>query len=156
MLNQLRDVFSSFQKHDVKYLGIGGIAAVLNGVPRATFNLDILNEATQENARHLLEALLDANLGTAALTSAHDLLAHKITIFKDLVRVELQTTTPGISFESAWIKREVMKYQGQEFYVVSRTDLISSKLATGRDVDLEDVRLPKQDDDNDELYSRTD
>lgn len=156
MLNQLRDVFSSFQKHDVKYLGIGGIAAVLNGVPRATFNLDILNEATQENARHLFEALLDANLGTAALTSAHDLLAHEITIFMDLVRVELQTTTPGISFESAWIKREVMKYQGQEFYVVSRTDLISSKLATGRDVDLEDVRLPKQDDDNDELYSRTD
>lgn len=156
MLNQLRDVFSSFQKHDVKYLGIGGSAAVLHGVPRATFNLDILNEATQENARHLFEALLDANLGTAALTSAHELLAHEITVFKDLVRVELQTTTPGISFESAWIKREVMKYQGQEFYVVSRTDLISSKLATGRDVDLEDVRLPKQDDDNDELYSRTD
>lgn len=91
----------------------------------------------------MLEALLDANLGTAALTSAHGLLAHEITIFKDLVRVELQTTTPGISFESAWKKREVMNYQGQEFYVVSRQDLISLKLATGRDVDLEDVRLLK-------------
>jgi len=32
MLNQLRDVFSSFQKHNVKYLVIGGIAAVLHGV----------------------------------------------------------------------------------------------------------------------------
>jgi hypothetical protein len=33
MLNQLKDVFSSFQKHEVRYLVIGGIAAVLHGVP---------------------------------------------------------------------------------------------------------------------------
>jgi hypothetical protein len=41
MLNQLKDVFKSFQKHNVRYLVIGGIAAVLYGVPRATFDLDI-------------------------------------------------------------------------------------------------------------------
>ena len=72
MLNQLRDVFASFQRHEVKYLVIGGIAAVLYGVPRATFDLDILIEATPENARRLLDAMLDAELGTAALTSAAD------------------------------------------------------------------------------------
>lgn len=38
MLNQLRDVFASFQRHNVKYVVIGGIAAVLHGVPRATFD----------------------------------------------------------------------------------------------------------------------
>ena len=37
MLNRLAGVFKCFQKHDVKYLVIGGIAAVLYGVPRATF-----------------------------------------------------------------------------------------------------------------------
>ena len=51
MLNQLRDVFVSFQKYEVKYVVIGGIAAVLHGVPRATFDLDILIEATPDNAR---------------------------------------------------------------------------------------------------------
>jgi len=35
----------------------------------------------------------------------------------------------------------MMDYQAQEFYVVSLNDLISSKRAAGRDVDLEDVRL---------------
>ena len=35
MLNQFRDVFASLQKHEVKYVVIGGIAAVLHGVPRA-------------------------------------------------------------------------------------------------------------------------
>lgn len=46
MLNQLRDVFASLQRHQVNYAVIGGIAAVLHGVPRATFDLDILIEAT--------------------------------------------------------------------------------------------------------------
>lgn len=41
MLNRLGEVFASFPKHKVKYLVIGGIATVLHGVPRATFDLDI-------------------------------------------------------------------------------------------------------------------
>ncbi len=141
MLNQLQDVFSSLQKHKVKYVIIGGIAAVLHGVPRATFDLDILIEATRENAERLLNALLDAGLGTASMTTADELLAHEITIFKDRVRVDVQTRTPGIKFEDAWKRREQVDFHGQEFYVLSKKDLIASKRAAGRKIDLEDVRL---------------
>ena len=141
MLNRLRDVFKSFQQYDVRYVVIGGIASVLHGVPRATFDLDILIEATPENAERLLQAMLDAGLGTASLTSAEDLLAHEITIFKDRVRIDVQTSTPGIGFEQAWDHRQVMSFQGDEFFVVSKEDLIRSKRAAGRDIDLADVRL---------------
>ncbi|MEJ5309951.1 MAG: DUF6036 family nucleotidyltransferase [Anaerolineae bacterium] len=141
MLNQLKAVFASLQQHNVKYLVIGGIAAVLYGVPRATFDLDILIEATSENAQRLLDALEAARFGTAALTSADDLLAHEITIFRDWVQVDVQTATPGIDFATAWHNRETLKYQGQEFYVVCKADLIASKQAAGRPKDLEDVRL---------------
>jgi hypothetical protein len=143
MLNQLQDVFASLQKHNVKYVIIDGIAAVLHGVPRATFDLDILIEATPDNAQRLLDALLEARLGTALLTSAEELLAHEITVFKDRVRIDVQTATPGLHFEDAWRNRETMEYRGQTFYVVSRDDLIASKLAAGRQIDLEDVRLLK-------------
>jgi len=51
MLNRLQGVFSSFQKHDVRYLVIGGIAAVLYGVPRATFDVDILIEVFRDRKR---------------------------------------------------------------------------------------------------------
>lgn len=146
MLNRLRDVFASFQSHKVKYLVIGGIAAVLYGVPRATFDLDILIEATPENARNLLEAMAAANLGTATLISVDELLAHEITIFQDRVRIDVQTSTPGLEFKAAWNNREVMVYQGQKFFVVSKGDLIASKIAAGRAVDLEDVRLLTIDD----------
>jgi len=46
MLNRLRDVFASFEKYEVRYVIIGGIAAILYGVPRATFDLDILIQAS--------------------------------------------------------------------------------------------------------------
>jgi hypothetical protein len=141
MLNQLLGVFASFQKHNVKYVVIGGIASILYGVPRATFDLDILIETTPDNAQRLLDALADAKLGTAFLTSADELLAHEITIFKDLVRIDVQTFTPGLEFRNAWENRNTIEYQGQSFFVVSKDDLIASKRAAGRARDLEDVRL---------------
>ena len=141
MINRLQDVFKSFQQHDVRYVVIGGIAAILYGVPRATFDLDILIEATPDNTQRLLNALLDAGLGTAALTNVEDVLAHEITIFRDRVRLDVQTSTPGIKFRDAWRRRKIMSYHGQEFSILSKDDLISSKRMAGRDVDIEDVRL---------------
>jgi hypothetical protein len=147
MLNQLKGVFSSFQKHDVRYVVIGGIAAILYGVPRATFDLDILVEASTENAEKLLDALIEANLGTATLVTPAELLAHEITIFQDRVRIDVQTSTPGLRFEDAWQHKEMMDYQGQNFFVASKRDLISSKRAAGREIDLEDIRLLGSDQD---------
>lgn len=141
MLDQLQSVFASFQKNDVRYLVIGGIAAVLYGVPRATFDLDVLIEPTLENAKRLLRAMSEAGLGTAALASADEVLATEITIFTDRIRLDVKTSTPGIVFEEAWQRRVTMNYKGQVLEVVSLADLIASKRASGRDVDLEDVRI---------------
>lgn len=141
MLNRLQDVFRCFQKHKVRYLVIGGVASVLHGVPRATFDLDILIEATPDNAKRLLDALLDAQLATALLTTPEDLLAYEITVLEDKVRIDVQTSSPGVNFQDAWQRCETMNYHGQEFYVLSKDDLISSKRAAGREIDLQDVQL---------------
>ena len=129
MLNRLIGVFASLQKNDVKYLVIGGIAAILHGVPRATFDLDILIEATPENARKLLDALLEAKFGTASLVTADELLANEITVFKDRVRIDVQTSTPGLDFQEAWNRRVAMIYQAQSFFVASKADLIATNTA---------------------------
>jgi len=126
---------------------IGGIAAVLHGVPRATFDLDILIKAAPDNAGRLLEALVEAQFATATLITAEELLAHEITIFRDRVRIDVQTWTPGIEFEGAWQRKVAMSYQGQEFYVISKEDLIASKRAAGRDKDIEDVKMLEIDSD---------
>jgi hypothetical protein len=141
MLNRLKGVFECFERHEVKYVVIGGVAAVLHGVPRATFDLDVLIEASVENAQRLLTALSDAGLGTAALTTPGDVVAHEITVFQDRVRIDVQTWTPGLAFAAAWRNRIVMEFEGQRFFVASLPDLIASKKAAGRDVDLQDVKL---------------
>jgi tRNA nucleotidyltransferase/poly(A) polymerase len=149
MLNRLQDVFKFFQQHEVRYMVIGGVASVLYGVPRATFDLDILIEATTENAQRLLEALMEAGFGTATMTAAADIVEHEITVFNDRIRIDVQTSTPGVSFEDAWTRRKTINYQGQDFFVLSREDLIANKRASARKVDLEDVRLlelPEQED----------
>ena len=148
MLDRLGGVFASLESHDVRYVVIGGIAAVLHGVPRATFGVDLLIEATPENAQRLLDALSEAGLGTASLTSAEDLLANEITIFQDRARIDVQTSTPGLAFHAAWERRMRMDYRGQSFSVACREDLIASKLASGREIDLEDVRLLRLGDEN--------
>jgi hypothetical protein len=141
MLRLLAGLFESLSNRDVRYLVIDGIASVLHGIPRATFDLDILIDASHDNAARLLQAFLDAGLGTAALTSPEDLLSHEITIFKDRVRVDVQTSTPGISFPAAWARREVKLFRTVPIQVVCVDDLIAAKTASARPVDLEDVRM---------------
>jgi hypothetical protein len=118
---------------------MGGIAAILHGVPRTTFDLDILVEASEENAARLLQALLAAGLGTANLTSAEEILANEITVFNDIIRVDVQTFTPGLEFAQAWANKVIMHFNNQSFYVLSKADLISSKRGAGRDIDLQAV-----------------
>jgi hypothetical protein len=60
----------------------------------------------------------------------------------------VQTSTPGATFEDAWSRRKIITYQGQDFLILSKEDLINTKRASGRKVDFEDVRLlelPDQD-----------
>jgi len=141
MLNRLKRVFSCLETHEVRYLVIGGIAAILHGVPRVTLDADFLIEGSPENASRLLAALREAGLGTAFLIEADALLAQDITIFKDRVRVDVMTKAPGLDFEAAWLRRETPVYEGQQFNMLCKPDLIASKKAAGRPHDLEDARL---------------
>ena len=83
--------------------------------------------------------MIEAGLGTAGLTNVEEVLSQEITIFKDRIRLDVQTSPPGIRFDEAWNRRVTMNYKGQVMEVVSRADLISSKRPAGRDVDLQDV-----------------
>ena len=141
MLNRLKGVLGSLERHDVRYILIGGIAAILHGVPRVTLDADLLIQADPENASKLLLALREAGLGTAYMIEAGELLSQDITIFKDKIRVDVMTTAPGIDFESAWQHRERPSFEDQPFNLLSKSDLIAAKKASGRPKDLEDVRL---------------
>jgi len=141
VLARLPDVFRCLHVHDVRYVVIGGIAAIVHGVPRTTFDVDLLIEASEPNAARLLKALEAAGIDSAALTTPQQLLAHEITIFKDVVRIDVQTSTPGLSFADAWHRRVEREVSGVPYWILSKPDLIAAKRAAGRPKDLEDVRV---------------
>jgi hypothetical protein len=111
-LNHLRPLFESLNSHGVEYLVIGGVAAIAYGVPRLTLDVDIVIRSSAHNASALLRALENAGLATAALTSPDEFPAHEVTIFKDRVRVDVQTRTPGIDFDSAFVRRKTVDVAG--------------------------------------------
>ena len=53
------------------------------------------------------------------------------------MRIDVQTSTPGLTFTDAWSHRVSMDYEGQSFFVVSKSDLIAAKRAAGRAVDID-------------------
>ncbi|MEO8224442.1 MAG: hypothetical protein ABI661_06525 [Gammaproteobacteria bacterium] len=53
------DALAVLARHQVDLVIVGGVAAVLNGAPLATFDLDIVHERSPENIDRLLAALAD-------------------------------------------------------------------------------------------------
>ena len=139
MFDQYQAVFKSLNSHGVKYLVIGGVAAIAYGSDRSTYDLDILIEPTLANATNLLKALAQVEFGTAHMTTPEKVLASEITKFRDWVVVDVQTSTPGITFEEAWNRRETGTAHGVTVVYVALDDLIASKVAAGRPKDLGDV-----------------
>lgn len=63
---QLVELLRVLVRHDVEFVLVGRVAAVINGAPLTTFDLDILHRRTPENVRRLIAALteLDATFRT--------------------------------------------------------------------------------------------
>ena len=55
-------ILKTLTEHEVEFIIVGGVCAVLHGAPIATFDLDVVHSRDPENVRHLLTALesLDA------------------------------------------------------------------------------------------------
>lgn len=58
-----REILELLNRHEVEYIVVGGVAAVIQGAPVTTFDIDTLIRISDENANRLLSALdeLDAH-----------------------------------------------------------------------------------------------
>ncbi len=66
----VRELLVLLDKHDVRYLIVGGFAVAVHGTPRYTKDLDIWVECSSDNANRLVRVLEDfgfASLGVTAV-----------------------------------------------------------------------------------------
>lgn len=133
------DVYRSLNSHKVRYLVIGGLAVNLYGLPRSTKDMDIFIEHQIENCKKLLQAFKSINLGTANLTDAQKIFDNEVTIFDDVIRIDVLPGVKGLEFVSAWEERNEVKVDDVKIRFVSFEHLIQSTKAVGRKQDLEDL-----------------
>jgi predicted nucleotidyltransferase len=72
-LARIHEILRTLVRHEVRFVVVGGMSAVLQGAPVNTLDLDIVHERTPENVDRLLDAL-----GELEATYRTDLTGRKI------------------------------------------------------------------------------
>ena len=127
-------------RHRVRYLLAGGVAANLHGSVRATRDVDILVPRDAANMTRLVRALSELPYGVAAELDPEELLRKPVTIVGDDPRVDVLTVAWTVTFDAAYPKRLVRRVDGVRLPYLSRADLIKSK-RTGRPSDQADIDI---------------
>ncbi len=136
------DMLSAFIDEGVEFLLVGAYALSAHGFPRATGDLDLWVNNQPENAARIWRALttFKAPLGRIKQDDFCDSdLIFQIGVVPN--RIDIITGIDGVSFEEAWENRILVEILEMKIPVISKTDLIRNKKATGRPKDQLDVLM---------------
>ncbi|HNQ90838.1 MAG TPA: hypothetical protein PKM73_19665 [Verrucomicrobiota bacterium] len=128
------------EKHEVRYLVVGGYAVMLYSEPRWTMDLDLWIALDPPNARAIFGALKEFGAPLAGLKE-QDFAApgYFYQMGNPPLRVDVMMGIPGGDFEAAWARRHTISLGGCRIHFIGRDDLIAAKRASGREQDLRDV-----------------
>ncbi len=121
-------------KHEVKYLIVGGYAVSIYSQPRNTDDLDIWIEAKEENAKKVLKALDEFGFGSLNVTIM-DLTKKDFVIQLGYapVRIDVLTGVSGLDFENVFSNKEIQKIPGiGKVNFISYEDLVVNKRKSNR------------------------
>ena len=134
------EVFGALNKARVKYLLIGGYAAILHGAPRSTRDIDIAVSPTGGNLRKCIRALKTAGLRPDT-ESVEYILGQGGVTFENGTSVDVVTDLPGkMRFEDLWKRRDAFRFRGILIKVISKKDLIRIMTTLNRPQDREDMK----------------
>lgn len=139
------ELFRSLNQHHVQYLLVGGMATALHGYVRATEDLDLWIRVGDVNKANLILALLENDVAGAALLENVPLLFGWTSVVagKRGFTLDMGHALKAFSdadFDACYGRAVDASFDGVPFKVIQLNDLITEKLATGRDKDLLDVK----------------
>lgn len=138
--NRVLHVCRLLNRHRVRYLLAGGVAANLHGSVRATKDVDVLVPPDARNMARLLTALSALPWGIARELDPQEIAAKPITIIGDDPRVDVLTVAWTVTFDRAWPNRKVRRIDGVRVPYLALSDLRASK-RTGRASDTADLEV---------------
>lgn len=143
-----REILRVLNRHEVEYLVVGGVAAVIHGAPTTTFDLDALIRVSSANAQKILDALdeLDARFREhqeIVRPSERDLTAggHLLLMTNAGPLDILGFAGRGHTYEDLASKSDTVETSAGEVRVVDLESLIAMKRELGRAKDISAVEL---------------
>lgn len=145
-------ILTTLDKHEVRFVLIGALAARLHGFPRLTADADITPADDPANMTKLAKALreLHAKVYTESIPEglAFDCSAATLSraimwnLVTDVGRIDIAFKPAGTTgFDDLTLNAEKFNAYGVVFYAASIGDIIRSKEAAGRPKDREDVAI---------------
>lgn len=140
MTKDFADFLESLNREGVAYVVIGGIAVLAHIPYRTTRDLDVLIEPTLANAEKARRAVAAWGAFEPDYTPA-DFISGDILSFGGLLRVEIHSRVPGVTWEDVWSGRVESQFLGVPTNFAGVDQLIQMKRATGNtEKDLPDVQ----------------
>jgi hypothetical protein len=147
----IREFIRLLDRHEVRYLIVGGEAVIFYGHARLTGDVDFYYDRQEGNVRRLYAALHEFWEGSIPGVSGPAELTEGGLIVQFGVppnRIDLLNRIDGVAFEEAWESRAValLKIRGRTVPVnyVGLDELIRNKEAAARPKDLDDVPFLKK------------
>ena len=155
-----KNIFSGLNEKKVRYLVAGGVAVVLHGHTRFTFDLDLIVDLEEKNTRKFLEGMEGLGFKPRLPVRAQDFAVKSIR--ESWIREKNMQVFSFYNSASPWtgpvdvfVKepmpfsvmdrlKEVMIVEGLKIPVVSLDHLLKLKEKAGRDKDKEDIMLIKE------------
>jgi hypothetical protein len=134
----LATVCSELNRERANYVLVGAMAMQLWGSTRATRDVDVLIEATVDNARRVLRGLERVGFGMAKEWFAEAVASKPVSIIGDIPRVDVLTVAWSVHYPEAAEAATVFEVEGVKIPAASIEHLIASK-RTGRLQDAADI-----------------
>lgn len=140
-----KDLLKLIEKHEIRYLVVGGYAVMKYSEPRFTKDLDLFIATDPKNAKRMFAALKEFGAPLVGLTPADFMQkGYFYQMGRPPLRVDIMMSIPGIEFDEAWENREVVELDDLKIFFISRLDLVRAKEASARPQDKIDVNKIKE------------
>jgi predicted nucleotidyltransferase len=140
---EFKEFIKYLNKNRVRYLLIGGWAVGIHSNPRLTIDINFLIGVDDKNIEKLISALKDFGIKNVP-PEFFKIEDNTFRIGRSPLRIDILNMALGIEFEKCYKRKQIVKLDGILVKLISRNDLIASKLAAHREKDLADVRELKR------------
>lgn len=138
--SKLATICAALNETGAAYVVVGAQAVILWGGGRATRDVDLLIDATPENARKVLDALASLGFVLVRDLDPAEVASRPVTVIGDLWHVDLLTIAWAIRYEDVHPNAHSFVVDGVPIPTASIADLIASK-RTGRVQDALDIEV---------------